>query len=83
MPCANLKLASGETAIVCTGRQRQRKCACGRRATLLCDFKADGAKKSCDKPLCSHCAVRIGPDIDHCPSHHTMPAQLPLFAEVR
>jgi len=70
MPCQTVKLANGETAIVCTGRRRQRKCACGNPATLECDFptphKASG---TCDKPLCKRCAVRVGPNLDHCPDH--------------
>lgn len=42
-------------------RENAPRCACGRRATKLCDFPvATGDTGTCDAPLCSKCAVQIG-----------------------
>lgn len=69
MPCNTVKLPTGETAIVCTSRRRQR-CACGRPATKLCDWKVkERASGTCDRPLCSACTHVPAPDKDLCPRH--------------
>jgi len=65
MTCEHVRIGD-YYAIVC-GRDRVRRCACGRRATLLCD--APKGKGTYDKPLCQHCAVSGGPDRDFCPAH--------------
>jgi hypothetical protein len=68
MKCSTVKLDNGVTAIVC-GRDRRGKCSqCGRLSTKLCDFPQPNGK-TCDKKLCGHCAVPIGPDMDYCPDH--------------
>lgn len=60
----------GGFAIVCGPRRPRRRCACGNWATKECDFPAPRRKsKTCDKPLCDRCAVRVGPDKDECPGH--------------
>ncbi len=69
MACQHVSLPDGGSAIVCTSRQRQR-CACGRLATLLCDWKVP-AKRSgtCDAPVCTSCATSPAPDKDLCVKH--------------
>jgi hypothetical protein len=69
MTCRVVRIPGGATAIVCSRRERQRRCKhCGRPAGKLCDHpKPRGG--TCDAPLCDHCAVPGGPDIDYCPTH--------------
>lgn len=71
MTCHGVSLPGGGSAIICTPRQRARKCkACGRKADLLCDWKVP-AKRSgtCDAPICSACTFSPAPDKDLCPKH--------------
>jgi hypothetical protein len=57
-------------AIVCGPRPRQKRCACGRPATLLCDWKvADRPGATCDKPICAECATSPAPGKDLCLAH--------------
>jgi hypothetical protein len=37
----------------------------------LCDFPLTGSKqgKTCDRSVCSKCAVHRDPDTDYCPPH--------------
>ena len=67
MECRHVSI-DGISAIVCGPRRRRPKCTfCDRRAPLLCDQPMkDG--KTCDKPLCSACAVKEG-SLDLCPTH--------------
>lgn len=69
MTCHRVNLPGGGFAIVCTPRQRERKCRCGRPATKLCDWKKMSGKGTCDKAICDACAVNVGPDKDYCPDH--------------
>lgn len=56
-------------AIVCGTRRRQR-CACGRRATLLCDWKVAGKRSgTCDEPICHLCSTSPAPEKDLCSAH--------------
>lgn len=68
MTCEFVTLPSGHRAIVCGPRQRSRKCACGGRATLLCDWKI-GDGRTCDADICSNCTTKPAPDKDLCPDH--------------
>lgn len=69
MTCDHVTLANGARAIVCSSRRRQR-CACGRPATLLCDWKVPANKSgTCDTPICSRCTTSPVPDKDLCPAH--------------
>lgn len=71
MPCERVKLPGQPGAmIVCTGRKPRRRCRCGSGiyTTLLCDLH-DAEGQTCDKPLCVACAVVMGDDVHHCPSH--------------
>lgn len=56
MICTSVKVPGG-VAIVCSSR-RGKKCPCGRRATLLCDWKVKTKRSgTCDAPLCERCTT--------------------------
>jgi hypothetical protein len=56
-------------AIVCSGRQRAKRCKhCGSPANLLCDF-ATAPGKTCDAPICPRCATPGGKNVDFCKDH--------------
>ena len=69
MPCQTVSMPNRGRAIVCGSHRRQR-CACGRPATLLCDWKVP-AKRSgtCDVPICSSCTTSPAQDKDLCATH--------------
>lgn len=68
MPCNRVNVG-GVTAIVCTSGRRKR-CRCGKPATLECDWKVPKRKSgTCDKPICSSCAISPAPGKDICPDH--------------
>lgn len=74
MPCHTVATPGG-AAIVCGVRGRQR-CACGRPATLLCDWKVPTKKSgTCDAPICSRCATSPAQDKDLCEKHATAYAE--------
>lgn len=70
-----MKMPNGAGAIICTGRGKTKKCACGRTSTKLCDFPLSPVaqvthKRTCDKPLCDNCAHHVpGKDLDYCGEH--------------
>jgi len=67
MACEHVQVG-GTVAIVCGVRRR--KCKCGRRATLECDWKVPTKKSgTCDAPLCDRCTTVPAPDKDLCPKH--------------
>lgn len=68
MTCERVILPDGTAAIVCSGRRRKR-CACGRPATRLCDWKLRSRSGTCDTPLCAACTASPAPDKDLCPAH--------------
>lgn len=69
MACEFVPIPGGGTAIVCSTRQRQR-CACGRPATRLCDWKVPTKKSgTCDVPLCSICTTSPAREKDLCAKH--------------
>lgn len=76
MPCETVAMKDGTPAILCSrGHRPRRRCSACQTAwaTKECDFLLErrhaGNHKTCDKPLCGACAVKIGPDVDHCPDH--------------
>lgn len=72
MVCRTVTLPTGERAIVCGPRPKAKKCACGRRAPLLCDWKVGtGLQKgrTCDVPICASCATSPVEGKDLCPRH--------------
>lgn len=70
MTCQPVTLLGGGSAIVC-GRFKPKRCACGRPATLLCDWKRKGDpyQSTCDAPICSRCTVSPAPGRDLCATH--------------
>lgn len=62
MPCTRVG-----NAIVCTRRERPKKCGCGRTSTALCDWKVEGG--TCDARLCYRCTYQPAPGKDLCPTH--------------
>lgn len=67
MACEVVELPGGTRAIVCGPR---RKCQCGNRATLECDWKVPARRSgTCDKPLCPACTHVPAPGKDLCPEH--------------
>lgn len=69
MVCEVITLDGGTRAIVCSSRKRQR-CACGRVATLACDWKVPGRRSgTCDAPICRTCAMSPAPEKDLCREH--------------
>lgn len=69
MTCERVTLPGGARAIVCTTRKRPR-CACGRPATLECDWKVPTRKSgTCDAPICTRCTTSPAAKKDLCPAH--------------
>lgn len=67
MTCHGVDIPGGGRAIVCT---QTRRCKCGRRATLACDWKVPTRKSgTCDKPLCDRCTTSPAPGKDLCAAH--------------
>jgi hypothetical protein len=69
MTCEHVSLPGGGSAIVCSSG-RSKRCACGGRATLLCDWKVPSRRSgTCDAPICRRCTVSPASDKDLCPDH--------------
>lgn len=69
MICETVPLAAGGNMIVCRAGSRKR-CACGRRATLECDWKVPTRRSgTCDRALCEGCTSAPAPGKDLCPDH--------------
>ena len=67
MACEHVPLPGGGFAIVCGPTKR---CKCGRKATLLCDWKVPTKKSgTCDAGICDRCTTSSAPDKDLCPKH--------------
>lgn len=43
---------------------------CGFIADLLCDYPLNKKGKTCDRPMCTKCAHRMGDDLDYCEAHY-------------
>jgi hypothetical protein len=68
--CDEIKLSDGNRMIVCGLRAFRKFCACGRQATLLCDWKIASRKSgTCDAPICAHHAKQVAPGKHLCPLH--------------
>lgn len=68
--CSVVKMPGGGVAIVCSRGHKAKRCACGRAANRLCDWKVK-AKRSgtCDVPLCELCTHSPASEKDLCPKH--------------
>jgi hypothetical protein len=76
MHCTRVNVG-GIKAMVC-GPRRLPVCSfCRSFSNLLCDFLV-GRKKTCDKSLCSSCAINVAPNVDLCPDHPLPATQLVL-----
>lgn len=70
MACERVPMPGGGYAIVCGTRSRRQRCACGKPATLLCDWKVPECRSgTCDAPICASCALSPAPEKDLCPTH--------------
>lgn len=75
MACERVSLPGGGFAIVCGtrashGQRAADRCACGARATLLCDWKMpERLSGTCDAPICASCTTVPAPEKDLCPTH--------------
>jgi hypothetical protein len=67
--CQRIEYPDG-VAIICGGPHRTKFCACGRVASLECDWKVKTRKSgTCDAPICAKCALQVGPDKHLCRAH--------------
>lgn len=67
--CQRVQMPDGGWAIVCGGHSRKR-CACGRRATLECDWKVPERKSgTCDAGICAGCTTSPAEGKDLCRKH--------------
>lgn len=75
MTCETFRFPDGGVAIICSPRQRRRKCSvagCTEAGTRQCDYRL-GSGRDCDKHLCAGHAVKMGDDVDFCPDHPRQP----------
>lgn len=76
MRCTSVRV--GEVVAIICGPKKIPTCSfCGSLAGLECDFPAR-PRKTCDKPICRACAIRIGPNVDFCPDHPLPASQMTL-----
>lgn len=69
MTCHPFTTPEGGRGFVCTSG-RAKRCRCGRRATLECDWKVPTRKSgTCDAPICASCATSPAPGKDLCATH--------------
>lgn len=79
MACRTIVAGPGMTAIACTRGTQRPSCStpgCANRADKQCDFpvKRGGKAGTCDRHICSKCAVSAGRNVDHCPAHARLEA---------
>lgn len=69
MTCHPVEIPGVGRGFVCTSGRRKR-CACGRPATLECDWKVPTRKSgTCDAPICAKCTTSPAPGKDLCGKH--------------
>lgn len=67
MTCHRIDVPGIGRGFVCT---KTRRCKCGRRATLECDWKVPSRKSgTCDAPICAKCTTSPAPEKDLCAKH--------------
>jgi len=75
MPCIPITDKAGnQIGWACSRGFQAKKCVeCGKPAGKLCDYPLQGniARKTCDRPLCSRCAVKVPGKLnnDYCHAH--------------
>lgn len=83
MVCERVSLPGGGAAIVCSPGRRKR-CACGKPAPFLCDWKVPSRRTgTCDAPICADHATAPAPDKHLCPAHAADYAQWAVAREAR
>jgi hypothetical protein len=84
MACIPFELPSGARGFVCGPTRRRKVLRCSvchvpdTLATMrLCDWRAPGKRKTCDRPVCVEHAMRVGPEKDYCPTHAPLMQEVP------
>lgn len=55
---------------ICGTGLRGKRCRCGKRATLACDWKVKTRRSgTCDAPICADCTTSPAEGKDLCPTH--------------
>lgn len=68
MVCTPFVSADGKSRGFMCGPAK--KCKCGLRATLLCDWKTPAGKTpTCDRNICGNCTTAVAKGKDLCPEH--------------
>jgi hypothetical protein len=68
--CDVVALPDGTHAIVCGGHHSRKRCDCGKRATLACDWKMPRRRSgTCDAPICTSCTTSPAAGKDLCRDH--------------
>jgi hypothetical protein len=78
MACRDIVVAGRVIGIACD-RTRAKPCVeCGRASNRLCDAELQGKKqgKTCDRAICTTCAVHVVPDKDLCHAHARVAGKL-------
>lgn len=68
MPCYLLRNKDGQPMGHLCGNLGPHCGCCGGVSGFLCDYPV-GEGKTCDRPLCDHCAAEVAPDVHYCPGH--------------
>ncbi len=68
MPCYLLRNKDGQPMGHVCGNLGPHCGCCGGVSGFLCDYPV-GEGKTCDRPLCDHCAAEVAPDVHYCPGH--------------
>jgi hypothetical protein len=75
-------MGDGNWAHINMGRSRRKVCRFCKGTYYdgkLCDYGFGG--RTCSAAMCNRCATSVGPDLDHCPTHATLPQQGSLALE--
>ena len=83
MGCERVTFPDGAPGFICGRRRRLGPCVvCQRPSTRLCDWPT-APGRTCSARLCDRCAVHVGPDRDHCPTHDARHSALEGAAKTR
>lgn len=70
MVCTPTIFPNGARGFICGARPPARRCSCGARARLECDWKVPSRKSgTCDAPICEACTTSPAPGKDLCKAH--------------
>ncbi|WP_288637019.1 hypothetical protein [uncultured Oxalobacter sp.] len=73
MTCNITKTRDGEKLFMCGEEMPQLDVCvdCGYVADILCDYPV-GEGLTCDRSLCSGCAVEVAPNLHYCKTHYEL-----------